>query len=316
MNEGKIRIDWSDLGAAHRQGENDTGTSGSRHSRPSESIAWEPMGEEAPARQSRTHPQTPQPASHHLPSTMRANARIAGQSCAICHSRIELGQEIRNCELCKLSFHLECWETNYGCATYGCGNGPDAREQLPSPTIKIDAFSGQQIQRCTTMTPAPVGVSYPRPDGGNLQACVRCGQFFLSSELQCRFCGYRSGIPVQYAGVWKRFCAAFVDSIVLAIPQLLCEAVLPVVGGIMLYWIYSATMESSTRQATLGKMALGIRVCDLQGRRLTFGRATGRHFAKFLSFLSVCIGYIMAAFTEKKQALHDLVAGCLVVRKL
>jgi Tfp pilus assembly major pilin PilA len=74
-------------------------------------------------------------------------------------------------------------------------------------------------------------------------------------------------------------------------------------------------MESSVQQATLGKMALGIRVTDGQGRRVSFGRATGRHFAKLLSGLILLIGYLMAGFTVRKQALHDMIAGCLVVNR-
>jgi uncharacterized RDD family membrane protein YckC len=80
-------------------------------------------------------------------------------------------------------------------------------------------------------------------------------------------------------------------------------------------WLYFALMESSSHQATLGKMALGIRVTDLQGGRLTFGRATARFFGKIVSGLICYIGFIMAAFTERKQALHDMIAGTLVVRQ-
>jgi uncharacterized RDD family membrane protein YckC len=74
-------------------------------------------------------------------------------------------------------------------------------------------------------------------------------------------------------------------------------------------------MESSYLQATLGKMAIGIVVTDLEGKRISFARATGRHFAKIISGFILFIGYIMAGFTQKKQALHDLIADCLVVKK-
>ena len=72
--------------------------------------------------------------------------------------------------------------------------------------------------------------------------------------------------------------------------------------------------ESSARQATLGKMAFGIVVTDVHARRISFARATGRFFGKVLSNLTFCIGYLLAAFTDRKQALHDLIAGTLVVR--
>jgi uncharacterized RDD family membrane protein YckC len=79
-------------------------------------------------------------------------------------------------------------------------------------------------------------------------------------------------------------------------------------------WIYEASMESSSRQATVGKMALGLKVTDLEGRRISFARASGRHFAKYISGMILLIGYIMAGFTERKQALHDMIAGTLVQR--
>jgi len=86
-------------------------------------------------------------------------------------------------------------------------------------------------------------------------------------------------------------------------------------AGFAVWWLYYALMESSGRQATLGKMALGIKVVDRQGGRISFARATGRYFAKILSGLILMIGYLMAGFTSRKQALHDMVAGCLVVNR-
>ncbi|MEM6329805.1 MAG: RDD family protein [Planctomycetota bacterium] len=79
-------------------------------------------------------------------------------------------------------------------------------------------------------------------------------------------------------------------------------------------WLYYALQHSSASQATIGKRALGIKVTDMRGQRISFGRASGRFFA--MTFLSgiLLIGYIMAAFTEKKQALHDILAGTLVVQ--
>ena len=89
-----------------------------------------------------------------------------------------------------------------------------------------------------------------------------------------------------------------------------------VVISAVLKWLYYALLESSSWQATLGKMALGLQVTDLEGRRIGFGRATGRFFAKIISGIILYIGFIMAGFTEKKQALHDMIAGTLVVKKV
>ena len=81
-------------------------------------------------------------------------------------------------------------------------------------------------------------------------------------------------------------------------------------------WLYYALMECSTWQGTLGKKALGLYVTDMEGNRISFGRATGRHFGKILSGLTLLVGYIMAGFTARKQALHDLLASCLMLRKI
>jgi len=62
-------------------------------------------------------------------------------------------------------------------------------------------------------------------------------------------------------------------------------------------------------------MLLGIQVVDLEGRQISFGRASGRHFAKILSTIILMIGFLMALFTQRKQALHDIIAGCLVVKR-
>jgi len=81
-------------------------------------------------------------------------------------------------------------------------------------------------------------------------------------------------------------------------------------------WLYSAYLESGEKQDTWGKQALSIYVTDLSGNRVSFGRASGRFFAKIISgLIPLGIGYIMAGFTERKQALHDMIASCLVLRK-
>lgn len=80
-------------------------------------------------------------------------------------------------------------------------------------------------------------------------------------------------------------------------------------------WLYFTLMESSRYQATLGKIVMGAIVTDLNGKRISFGRANGRFFGKWISGMVMYIGFLMAGFTEKKQAMHDMLAGCLVVQK-
>jgi uncharacterized RDD family membrane protein YckC len=157
--------------------------------------------------------------------------------------------------------------------------------------------------------------------------------------------------PVAYAGFWLRFVALIIDSIVMwivgavitfpfiasmGLRGMLRGGYGPYGGGMrpmdmlpfmgmflrlivisaILRWLYYALLESSSWQATLGKMVLGLQVTDLEGRRIGFGRATGRFFGKIISALILWIGFIMAGFTEKKQALHDMMAGTLVVKKV
>lgn len=90
-----------------------------------------------------------------------------------------------------------------------------------------------------------------------------------------------------------------------------------VTGAVLLiaFWYYFAKLESSPRQSTWGKRLLGIKVCDLEGRRISIGRASGRFFARMLSALLYGIGFLIAPFTPRKQALHDLLCGTLVVGK-
>jgi uncharacterized RDD family membrane protein YckC len=153
--------------------------------------------------------------------------------------------------------------------------------------------------------------------------------------------------PVRYAGFWRRFVAHVIDQIVVGIAALVVllpglallgigigagimegseSAVGLILAAVAAYlvaillivigqWLYYALMESSRKQATLGKLALRIIVTDLSGNRISFGRATGRYFGKIVSGMIMLIGYIMAGFTERKQALHDIMASCLVILK-
>jgi uncharacterized RDD family membrane protein YckC len=129
--------------------------------------------------------------------------------------------------------------------------------------------------------------------------------------------GYVGLATLPYAGFWMRVGAYLLDIVILAIP-LTILAFIPILGivlNIVGIWLYFALQESSERQATIGKRALNIYVTDLQGRRISFGQATGRYFSKIISGLILGIGYLMAGFTEKKQGLHDMIASTLVKRR-
>jgi len=149
--------------------------------------------------------------------------------------------------------------------------------------------------------------------------------------------GYNDGISGKdtttiYAGFWLRAVALIIDTIIISIGAGIIGFIVGIYWGIagvsedaivaFIYlisivgnWLYYAGMESSAKQATFGKQALEIKVTDESGDRVSFGRTTGRYFGKIISALLLLIGYLMAAFTEKKQALHDIMANTYVIKK-
>jgi uncharacterized RDD family membrane protein YckC len=184
---------------------------------------------------------------------------------------------------------------------------------------------------------APVGSGPASPSGGTYAAASPpLPPPYSSARTQYSAAAPLAGI--QYGGFWIRVVAAIVDAIILRVvvaPVGFIFGSLGMAGmmtglphrGLRLFgggltfilllfgsWLYEAFMESSSYQATLGKMIFGMKVTDLNGNRISFERATGRHFAKWLSGIILCIGYIMVGFTERKQGLHDLLAGTLVRR--
>lgn len=170
--------------------------------------------------------------------------------------------------------------------------------------------------------------------------CTQCGAANAENNLFCVQCGValQSGpvvsapAPKVFAGFWIRVGAYLIDYVILTITGFIAMfllglalgvfAGLPSAGssvGIFLAWflfpwLYAALFESGPRQATLGKQAVNLKVTDLEGNRISFGRATGRYFAEWITALTFLIGYLMTAFTAKRQSLHDMIAGTVVVR--
>lgn len=179
---------------------------------------------------------------------------------------------------------------------------------------------------------------------GGADSCPLCGEPIPDpSSNSGSAATARFAIPrVIYAGFWLRLLAYVLDSALLGL-VLGMTVLWPIlennhVGATphdllafynsgsrqatafqllleLLGWLYFATFESSKWQATPGQKMLKLKVTNLAGERIGFGRATGRHFAMIISVLTFGIGFLMMAFTEKKQALHDMIAGCLVIRK-
>ena len=145
--------------------------------------------------------------------------------------------------------------------------------------------------------------------------------------------GRQTIVPVvEYGGFWRRLAAMVLDAIMIGLTMGVITFVLDLVLNIrshsgaamfnhfvnvlqvIVSWAYFALMESSAQQGTFGKVVMGLQVTDLEGRRITLKKATIRYAAKFLSSVILMIGYLMVAFTARKQGLHDKIAGTLVVR--
>jgi uncharacterized RDD family membrane protein YckC len=155
----------------------------------------------------------------------------------------------------------------------------------------------------------------------------------------------------NYAGFWLRFVALIIDGLLLGAIQFIAimpvlglmgiglatdiqnlesadeSTIAPMVGQMMamagvtqivfltIQTLYYTFMESSKYQASVGKIVLGLKVTDMNGGQLDFTKALVRNLCKIISSMILLIGYLMAAFTEKKQALHDMIASTLVVKK-
>lgn len=134
-------------------------------------------------------------------------------------------------------------------------------------------------------------------------------------------------IPLSYAGFWIRFLAYLIDAILIGITNTLINVSIfgidkladpdgsnaPGLINFAITLLYFSLMQSSSSQATLGKMAVGVKVVDGNGAQLSLPKAIGRFLSKIVSAITLLIGFIMAGFDSKKQALHDKIAGTFVV---
>jgi uncharacterized RDD family membrane protein YckC len=210
-----------------------------------------------------------------------------------------------------------------------CGQPIGAAVETPEETVSPASWLEPALAPAVATIAAPPVVSYGvpvAPSAGILPApyagfWLRVVSYLIDSAIMGVAFGAIAAVTLATVGV--RFFRGFVPGMHDQAPNpMVPAAVLGVILvllplTIVVTWIYFAAMESSAHQGTLGKIALGLFVTDLYGRRVSFGRATGRFFAKFITgLIPFLIGYIMAGFTEKRQALHDMIAGCLVLKKV
>jgi uncharacterized RDD family membrane protein YckC len=181
---------------------------------------------------------------------------------------------------------------------------------------------------------------------------VHCGEELLAGAAFCRSCGEPTGgmsliERSAYAGFWRRLAGSLIDTLVLLVPigivagigaahgyrfgyhyhphasagqslltgptpgqQLVIQLIVAVPS-----WLYFGLFMSSGWQATLGQRAVGVRVTDLEGRRISFARATGRYFASIVSDWTLGIGYLMMIWTKRKQTLQDMMASTVVIKR-
>lgn len=169
------------------------------------------------------------------------------------------------------------------------------------------------------------------------QFCTSCGKplhaVWQSPKSELVSAAALDGEEIVYAGFWARFAALFLDGLVLWVIGMVTFVVLGAVMGfgigskqspgfslalnlvsILISAAYFVSMESGERGATFGKRALKLRVVDVDGNRISTGRAVGRWFGHALSDITFFIGYLIQPFTARKQALHDMMSGTLVIR--
>jgi len=174
--------------------------------------------------------------------------------------------------------------------------------------------------------------------------CSDCGGAVSTKAETCPHCGRvlepqpllssDGEVAPTYAGFWVRFCAYVIDGVVVTVgggilgfiiglvaglvsPDTLLNPVFETLTGLvggLASAAYFVFMHSSSKQATLGKMAMSLKVTDLDGERIGVGKSFLRTIGSFVSAVLLMIGYLMVAFTERKQGLHDKIAGTLVVR--
>ena len=186
--------------------------------------------------------------------------------------------------------------------------------------------------RCGTWTP------------DSSSTCARCGQSLAPQVPVVQGVEVVAAPPaeaafivaapaVHFAGFWRRAAAMFVDGLLLFFPDAIVRTSLGLptpfamhtlrddetgrllavlVAMTAVWWLYCALLESSHWRGTLGQQLMGVRVGDREGRRISFGRASVRYFAQWVSMVICGLGYLFNLWTPRRQTLHDMIAGCVL----
>ncbi len=215
---------------------------------------------------------------------------------------------------------------------------PPSIESTPAPGLPPTFAPGFTPPAAWTPPPIPPPAVHPSvgvyPMSGTSPGYSATGTAPLNAHA--------TPANTDYAGFWRRFWGLTLDRIILGVLLLPVGLALGLnvlwpfashgdmgpewfsqvfFGSLSMWlvrtfaeWVYFAVFHSSSRQATPGQMLLGIHVSGLDGRRIGLGRASARYFASWLSAVTLCIGFIVGAFTERRQTLHDMIASTLVLR--
>jgi uncharacterized RDD family membrane protein YckC len=114
-----------------------------------------------------------------------------------------------------------------------------------------------------------------------------------------------------YASFLRRLAACLIDGIILLVPSFFLTSFLTFSGCLVVWFLYSAVLESSHLQGTVGKYVMGIKVLDVEGNQLAFKAAFIRNFIKYYIFF---ISFIFMFINERKQSLHDLACSSVVIK--
>ena len=216
---------------------------------------------------------------------------------------------------------------------------------VPSSAIKGLFSAAADLSTTSSPRPAPRPTAPPPrgpapSDGGLVVSDVSGGVDPLLTEQTPPMTATITGTPFQLAEFLPRVGAALLDALFLGligcIPNMIVFGMLLAVNankpeiagaagilanicssliGFIVGAIYFVTLDSSAKQGTWGKQIVGLKVTDLEGRRISVGRAIGRFFARYVTLCTCGIGYLLPLFTKNRQTLHDLICGCIVLNK-
>lgn len=274
-----------------------------------------------------------------------SGSEVIGKTCSICSERIEWSKPVVICAECDQPYHSECYTFNGCCATFGCSGAvgepfyPGKADVGGAGTLDLTDLvqtyctnCGQRLfldakfcGQCGTPRVAVSGSGSGQSMDPRRSASTGASES-AAAVSHTPWPGYeRAGTnlrpapqtrsrPVRYAGFGIRLAAFVLDTIFMFILGLIIGSITggSEIAGVIISVSYYGILQGSTGQ-TAGKAIAGIKVQKENGDPITIGTGIGRWLGMFISGLILCIGYLMAAWTDRHQALHDMMAGTVVV---